>query len=298
MRFSGARLTHNWSAFIKLSLSGFVLLLTASFAIAQIPTTGLVAEYLFNGTPNDTGPNLLHATVHNGAALTTDRFGLTNSAYGFDGINDYLEIADNSLLSIPTTGALSISVWLRPDVLVFPDQESTGYVHWMGKGLPGQHEYTFRMYGLGNTEGRDNRTSFYVFNLAGGESAGSYVQEPVTAGAWSHYVATVSIAADEIRWYKDGVLKDVDSFLGAPYFANPQDGTAPLRIGTRAASTSTSASYFLGAIDDVLIYDRVLTATEVQQLHNVPEPGTAALLALCAPVVLFRLGRTMREPRI
>jgi hypothetical protein len=276
---------------MKIPLCGLAFLLSASLGVAQIPTTGLVARYLFAGTALDTGPNLLHATVHNGAALTTDRFGLSASAYVFDGNNDYLEIADHSLLSIPTTGALSFSVWLRPDVLVFPDQESTGYVHWMGKGLPGQHEYTFRMYGLGNTEGRDNRTSFYVFNLAGGESAGSYVQEPVTAGDWSHYVATVSIADDEIRWYQDGVLKDVDSFLGAPYFATPQDGTAPLRIGTRAASPSTSASYFLGAIDDVLIYDRVLTPSEVQQLYTVPEPGTAALITLAVPLVAMRRKR-------
>jgi hypothetical protein len=276
---------------MKYPLGGLALLLSVSFGTAQIPTSGLVAEYLFTGNALDTGPNLLHATVFNGAALTTDRFGTSGSAYVFDGINDYLEIADNSLLSIPTTGALSISVWLRPDVLVFPDQESTGYVHWMGKGTPGQQEYTFRMYGLGNTEGRDNRTSFYVFNLAGGESAGSYVQEPVTAGEWSHYVATVSIADDEIRWYKDGVLKDVDSFLGAPYFATPQDGTAPLRIGTRAASPSTSASYFLGAIDDLLIYDRVLTPVEVQQLHTVPEPSAALLLAFGIPAVFARQRR-------
>lgn len=229
---------------MKNSLCGLAFLLMASLAVAQTPTSGLVAHYLFSGNALDTGPNLLHATVHNGAALTTDRFGLSASAYVFDGLNDYLEIGDSSLLSIPTTGALSFSVWLRPDVLVFPDQESTGYVHWMGKGLPSQREYTFRMYGLGNTEGRDNQTSFYVFNLAGGESAGSYVQEPVTAGDWSHYVATVSIAADEIRWYKDGVLKDVDSFLGAPYFATPQDGTAPPRPRPAPATSSAPSTTY------------------------------------------------------
>src|SRR3712207_8615960 len=54
------------------------------------------------------------------------------------------------------------------------------YVHWLGKGVAKQHEWTFRMYSADNTEGRDNRTSFYLFNLGGDRGTGSYVEEPVT----------------------------------------------------------------------------------------------------------------------
>ncbi len=275
---------------MKYPLCGLALLLSVSFGTAQIPASGLVARYLFDGNALDTGPNLLHATVFNGAALTTDRFGLANSAYGFDGINDYLEIADNSLLSVATTGAFSISAWMRPDVLTFPDEEGSGYVHWLGKGEPGEQEYTFRMYGLDNTEGRANRTSFYMFNASGGLGAGAYVQEPVSVGEWIHYVATVDVAADQIRLYKNGVLKDTDTFLGAPYFVTPTNAAAPLRIGTRNAGNSSNPSYFQGAIDDVIIYDRALTATEVQRLY-VPEPGTAQLLAIFGPIAVFSATR-------
>jgi len=275
---------------MKLLVYPGILLLTAALAAAQIPTSGLVARYLFSGNANDTGPNLLHASVF-GASLTTDRFGAANSAYLFDGTNDYLEIADHSLLSIPTTGAFSISVWMRPDVLTFPDEEGSGYVHWLGKGTPGQHEYALRMYGLDNTDGRENRTSAYVFSSAGGLGAGSYVQEAVTTGDWIHYVATFDMSADEIRWYKNGVLKDTDTFLTGPFAVTPANGTAPLRIGTR-----NFTSYFQGALDDVLIYDRALTASEIQQIHAVPEPaGVAALLIVWGPVALFCGSRRRRS---
>lgn len=37
--------------------------------------------------------------------------------------------------------------WMRPDVLDFDSLEGSGYVYWMGKGAPGNHEYVARMYG-------------------------------------------------------------------------------------------------------------------------------------------------------
>ena len=155
---------------------------------------------------------------------------------------------------------------MRPDVLTFPKMESSGYVHWLGKGNSGQQEYTFRMYGLDNTDSRQNRTSFYMFSPAGGLGAGSHVQEAVAPGQWIHYVATVSTGANQLRLYKDGVLKDTDVFLTGTFAVTPADGTAPLRIGTR-----DFASYFNGAIDDLVIYNRVLTPAEVQQLYTLPK---------------------------
>jgi hypothetical protein len=58
----------------------------------------------------------------------------------FDGEDDCIEIADSADVSAATTGQLSVSAWIRPDVLTFPVSQSTGYVHWMGKGESGQQE--------------------------------------------------------------------------------------------------------------------------------------------------------------
>jgi Concanavalin A-like lectin/glucanases superfamily len=155
---------------------------------------------------------------------------------------------------------LSVS---QPGTLSFPHDERTGYVHWLGKGVPNQHEWALRMYSADNTEvpSRANRTSFYLFNLSGGEGAGSYVQEAVRAGTWYHYVAVVNMRTDTIQWYKNGVLKDQDPFLQSEYHITPQSGTAPVRLGTR-----DFASYFKGALDNLYIYNRALSAAEVGQL--------------------------------
>jgi hypothetical protein len=57
--------------------------------------------------------------------------------------SDYIEIADSADFSV--AGTFTASAWMRPDVLTFPNSESTGYVHWMGKGETAQQEWTFRM---------------------------------------------------------------------------------------------------------------------------------------------------------
>lgn len=70
----------------------------------------------------------------------------------FDGQDDYIEIPDSPDFSVATTGQISISAWIRPDVLTFPVSQSTGYIHWMGKGESGQHEWVFRMYNLNTAD--------------------------------------------------------------------------------------------------------------------------------------------------
>lgn len=210
-----------------------------------------------------------------------------DSVLVFDGIDDYIEIPDSPHFSVATTSQLTVSAWIRPDVLTFPIVQSTGYVHWMGKGEPGQREWVFRMYNAQTTDDppRPNRISFYVFNLAGDQGIGSYFQEPVTAGAWMHVVGTADGQTTAI--YKNGHFKDCDRYTGSgpgpchtyppERWIVPQRGNAPLRIGTRDLQ-----SFFLGAIREVRIWNRALTADEVSTLHA----GTAPQDALVAAYLL------------
>lgn len=224
---------------------------------AQIPTTNLVGYYPFSGNANDQSTYLNHGTV-SGAVLTTNRFGEPNKAYIFNGTSHYIEIPDADQLSIATTGELSISVWMRPDVLDFPASENE-YVHWMGKGVNSQHEWVFRIYDLNSS--RPNRTSCYVFNLSGGLGSGSYVEESLSTSAWIHFVAVYNYPDNTVKIYKNGVLRDTDFFTD--YSVVPGNGTAPMRVGTR-----DFGSYFRGGIDDIRVYNRVLTAAEITALYN------------------------------
>lgn len=186
---------------------------------------------------------------------------LQSEGITFDGVNDYIEIDDNSKLSVDNTGEFTISLWLRPDTLIFENDMSSGYVNILGKGESGSHEWTFRMYSKDNTQGRDNRINFYLFNNDGGLGAGSYVQEDIVAGEWIHLVARIT--QDKIYLYKDGVLKDSDYYNVDPYWIVPQNSNAPLRIGSRNLD-----SYFKGGFSEVAIFDKALSDSEIVDIFN------------------------------
>lgn len=201
-----------------------------------------------------------------------------NSYLHFDGFQSYIEIPDSPDFSLTTTGALTISAWIRPATLNFPSTEGKGldltkaYVHWLGKGGAGQQEWVFRMYSLDNTDGRANRISFYVFNPDGHLGVGSYYQDPnnpIQVGVWVHVVGSAD--SEKTYIFINGTLIDSDVYQGTII---PQRGTAPVRVGTRDFN-----SYFEGEIREVRMWNRTLTEPEVASLYGsdtVPQQGLVA----------------------
>lgn len=228
--------------------------LDTNFPVDQ---TGNGHDGAFSGSP-------VHTTLPNGDA-----------AVAFNGIDQYYTIPDHDDLELTTNGVLTIEAWMRPDTLEFTNQQSSGYVHWMGKGEPGEHSWAARMYSYTNIENRPNRISGYSFNLAGGLGAGSYFQDPVTAGEWIHYTLVINTVAVSDQYptgytkiYKNGVLRDQDVLAG--YNIIPGNGTAPIRIGTR-----DFGSFFEGAIGKVAIYDYELTAEQLSRHYSYMIDGIA-----------------------
>ena len=187
---------------------------------------------------------------------------------------------------------MAVSAWIRPATLTFPSTEGKGvdlskaYVHWLGKGETGQQEWVFRMYSLDNTDGRANRISFYVFNLAGGLGVGSYYQDPnnpIQVGVWINVVG----AADSTKTYIfiNGAPIASDVYQGT---IQPQSGTAPMRIGTRDFN-----SFFEGEIREVRVWNRTLTDAEVAGLYatdTVPQGGLVAEYLLTQDIAPDKAG--------
>lgn len=111
----------------------FLLIFSAVFsntAFNQIDlNNGLIAYYPFTGNANDVSGNGFHGVVRNGAFPTTDRFGNPNSAFYFDGIDDYIEINDNGGLSpaAVTVVALINTEVASPQAIVGKIAYSTGF---------------------------------------------------------------------------------------------------------------------------------------------------------------------------
>ncbi len=211
------------------------------------------------------------AALLNLAFVVPDDVSVPSAYLNFDGSSTYVEIPDSTDFSVDTTGGLTISAWMRPDVLLFPSTEGSGYVHWLGKGERGTQEWVFRMYSQDNTEGRENRISFYVFNNAGGRGCGSYFQDPISASQWIHVVGVADGSLQTTAIYKNGVLRNINSYAGT---ITPQHATAPLRMATR-----DFASFFLGGMAQVRVWNRPLTTEEISGLYvsgSVPQDGLVA----------------------
>jgi hypothetical protein len=165
---------------------------------------------------------------------------------------------------------------MRPDVLTFSGQTSESYVHWLGKGETDNMEWGLRFYSLASPS-RPNRISAYIWNASGGEGAGAYFQDELTAGQWIHVVAVYDRGdranpTAGVSIYRDGVLREgplkSNGARYATYDIVPATGAAPVRLGSRDLE-----SFFTGALADVAIYPRALDATEIAENFRVGSAG-------------------------
>jgi len=261
----------------------FVLLVLAvvfgwsSGASAAPINSGLVAGYEFNGNADDVSGNGNDGVV-NGATLTADRFGNVDSAYSFDGVDDYIEAADSPSLDF-SSSHLSVSAWVNPAALTRGTYERI-VGRWSGindereffLGLDPGNVFDFGLHPDGTVSQVDQVEvlSTTAFSLD------SWIH---VAGTWDGTTA---------RLFVNGIEES-----SLPYSLGMIDGTKPLFIG--ADEWSSPGLYnFDGKIDDVYIYNRALSPSEVGTLFSaVPEPNTALLLG----VGMMGLGMRRRRTR-
>jgi hypothetical protein len=219
----------------------------------------LVAEYNFSGNANDSSGNALHGT-NNGAVLTADRFANASSAYDFNG-SARIEVPHDPLLN-PTTGEWSMSAWIK----------STQGDYILGMGWDGTATEGFS-YGLFAGPPYVSATAWCC---AGGThmrafsaAAGAVAMD----GSWHHIVGTIK-NNDSLKVYLDGILVATDDATDAagPWNVNINQ---PFWIGE---VQNASSAPFVGIIDDVKLFNHVLSDDEVLALFQVPEPSALAFV--------------------
>jgi hypothetical protein len=204
--------------------------------------TGLVAAYGFNepsGNALDSSGNSNTGTVSGATRSASGRYG---GALSFDGTNDRVNVTDSASLDL-TTG-MTLEAWVRPTALSI----------WRTvilKEQPGSLVYAL----YANTD--INRPSIEAsmpgaYNIQTGTS-----QLPLNT--WTHLAATYDGAT--LRLYVNGVQVGSRGVTG-----NVLVSTGALRIGGNAVW----GEYFSGLIDEVRIYNRALTQTEIQNDMNTP----------------------------
>jgi hypothetical protein len=222
-------------------------------ALYRTYSDGLVAYYPFNGNANDESGNGNNGTVY-GATLTSDRFGNTDSAYSFDGLDDYIEVPNDPSLN---PSAVTVSAWFKT--------HSYGSPGWCNfptlifKQSPKDVDNTYYVIALLN-----DYQGWPIGCLSSGTWSVSgpnvYVwsQQPLPLDEWHHVVATMN--STEVREYIDGQLQGVSS-TGFPL----DPGSRPLYIGYTGMFCG---AYWNGLIDEVRIYNRALSEAEIEELYS------------------------------
>jgi len=216
---------------------------TASGIIKPANNLGLVGYWSFeDGTSTkatDFSGKGNTGTLTNGPTWTGGKLGKSLS---FDGNDDYVDAVDDPF----DLTDLTLSAWVKTS------QTSDGFI--FGKGTTADYQY-----GLYNNFGASKKAVFVVWTTAGGSYLMASSTNAISTNQWVHLAATVS--GTTAKLYVNGTLEETDS---NPVATRDISGIASFSIGRRGDTTDP----FSGLLDEVRVYNRALSSTEVAGLYE------------------------------
>ncbi len=202
----------------------------ASFTTGMDPS--LEAYYPFNGNADDLTSNGRNFTVYGNTSLTSGRDNSSNSAYYFDGDEDYLEY--NS--SIQSYSSYTITLWAKPD-------------------SSGTYEAMFASYSNSSSGFQIDLDSSNNFHIRKGSlSGGNIILSSATLGAWTFIAFTY-----------DGT--NSKCYINSESPVSDPGGTTEFNL-FRMGKNRNGNIYFKGVIDELRIYNRALSASEIQAIFS------------------------------
>ncbi len=249
----------------------FVLIAGISNLYAQnvpsyVPTNGLVSYWPFNGNANDESGNGNNGIV-NGATLTSDRNGVSNKAYRFDG-NSTIYNNNNSLRQlIDLNNSFSIGTWFNRDAsgnTAGSPQEKVIFA------FDGSNTFPYKRVWL--TIGQTNDTTTYILfernNNTTTPNGSLYLKTNtfIQPNTW-HYVL-VNYDGTNVKIYIDNKLLTtiINGNLNMPQsMQGPDNYVTSFNLGD---NNQNNRDNFAGILDELTIYNRSLTQQEVTALYN------------------------------
>ncbi|MEM7039985.1 MAG: LamG-like jellyroll fold domain-containing protein, partial [Bacteroidota bacterium] len=216
---------------------------------AQAPQeSGLIAYFPMDGTANDESAYANHGVIHGGVFPDKDMNGFTCGALNFNGTDGYISVPNTAVLSEPTK-KLSVVLWVRVDercndqdrdwftIICKSDQAATSAA---------SPQYRFQA----STMTVSINTEFSEF---------SEKEFEFEFGTW--FQLAMIYDGREVRLYKDARL--VSNY---PYTGRFQANNMDLEIGRDMPGRP---EYFCGAMDELRIYNRNLSISELETLMRV-----------------------------
>ena len=183
-----------------------------------------------------------------------------NISFDFDGANDYLEGAGNLAAAISVSTG-SISMWIKIDA-----HSSNGLI-WAINTEEGSTDQIFLLWNNASGVVRANFKGGNVANIA--DSSSNLEND----GSWHHFVVTWQAsskgAANTIKLYQDGSLQDSDA-IGTVFSGSPAT------FGFGRNKLQNYGQNFNGHMNDMAIFNDVLTSSEVSSIYNSGAPKDEA----------------------
>ncbi|MBN8665177.1 MAG: LamG domain-containing protein [Chitinophagales bacterium] len=202
-------------------------------------TNGLIAYYPFNGNAKNWVDTANNGEITN-ATLIADRRNNANAAYNFNGTSAFIDFGINNNIGPTTKTPISISLWLSAG--------ATGNVISKYLNLDASRSYFYF--------GRSNSNISWI-----GNGTNPYISLSTTPDTeWTHYVLLAEAGANNAKVYRNGKL------IGTGTLAmNASMSNTSLVIGKVSGAFP---GFLKGSVDDVSIFNRILTESEITALYN------------------------------
>ena len=217
-------------------------------AMAVIKTANLLAAYRLEGNADDWSGNGRHGTFVAGPVSVAGTFG---RAYAFNGSTSYIALPNSISAALGGKSGATITLWFKRDLSATAWQDFIGLSQ-----AAGFSKVLFGLSGVGNLLQAGGRSHL-------GETFRSVsTQTGVGDANWHFGAAVFDVAGDAIRIYIDGIQLPT---TGTPAFDNNTFGAD--NVGQSALGSGVGGlACFKGSLDEVRIFDRVLTAAEIRSL--------------------------------
>lgn len=182
-------------------------------------------------------------------------------ALNFDGVNDFVEIADSPVLS--AVMPITLCFWCNPTTL--PPASNANRMFLVTKGAAANYEWDATINWFNGFFGK---FTFYYATLNGASYYGQATATSAVAGQWQFVAFIQSSFSSFPNAYYNGKLDNGGTFSAGSGSAG--DGTAPVRIGARGDNAELE---YAGRMSDIVLYNRVLSANEIAELYQIGRGG-------------------------
>lgn len=228
-------------------------------------TSGLVGLWSFNGpdisgtTAYDRSGSGNNGTLTNGPTAAA---GISGQALSFDGSNDL--VSAGSPVTLDNLTNLSVSFWANPDAI--PASNDPNLVGKISVGFTSGWGAQACDTSAANCSGASDNISF-VRHFATNPGRWRTPADSLPAGTWSHVVVTHDGTTNAPTIYVNGVSQALTT-VQTPSGSLTSDASNDLIIG----NVSDASDPFDGKIDEVRVYNRALSATEIESLYRLGQP--------------------------